>query len=226
MTPPSLESLAESIREHGILQPLVLTSDPGNDNYTLIAGERRLRAAQLAGLSFVPVIVRQVERAGAPGTGPGRKHPARRPEPAGDWPRPTTACRTNLACRMRTSPPGWAKAAPPITNTLRLLNLRDEVKQALRDGKISEGHARALLGLSHPQAQPAALETVLKLEMSVRQTEELVRMLNGERPDPPRQSRAARRDFRHRRPPARLSGHPGGLAPREKRRLADHLLLF
>ncbi|RXM01183.1 ParB/RepB/Spo0J family partition protein, partial [Citrobacter sp. AAK_AS5] len=55
-----LESLAESIRVHGVLQPLVLTSYPGNENYTLIAGERRWRAAQMAGLSFVPAVIRPV----------------------------------------------------------------------------------------------------------------------------------------------------------------------
>ena len=73
------------------------------------------------------------------------------------------------------------KSRTAITNTLRLLNLSKTVQQALREEKISEGHARALLGLSRAQAQNAALQTVLKEELSVRQTEELVRRLSGER---------------------------------------------
>jgi ParB family chromosome partitioning protein len=69
-----------------------------------------------------------------------------------------------------------------ITNTLRLLKLPEDVRRALADGRISEGHARALLALATSQAQSAALEVVLKQELSVRQTEELVRRLSGQRP--------------------------------------------
>jgi ParB family chromosome partitioning protein len=69
-----------------------------------------------------------------------------------------------------------------VTNTLRLLKLPDSVKNALIEGRISEGHARALLALPAPEAQTAALRTVLAQELSVRQTEELVRKLSGERP--------------------------------------------
>ena len=179
--PADLESLAESIRVHGVLQPLVLTSYPGSENYTLIAGERRWRAAQMAGLSFVPAIVRPVgeqerlELALVENIQRTNLGPLELAEAYHRLQDEFGLQHDDIAARM-------GKSRPAVSNTLRLLDLCDEVKQALRDGKISEGHARALLGLTHPQAQPAALETVLKLEMSVRRTEELVRMLNGERP--------------------------------------------
>ena len=75
-----------------------------------------------------------------------------------------------------------AKSRVTVTNTLRLLKLPEEVRQALADGGVSEGHARALLSLATPQAQLAALQTILSQDLNVRQTEELVRRLGGERP--------------------------------------------
>ncbi len=179
--PAELESLAESIRVHGVLQPLVLTTSPGSENYTLIAGERRWRAAQMAGLSFVPAIVRPVgeqerlEIALVENIQRTNLGPLELAEAYHRLQEEFSLQHDEIAARV-------GKSRSTITNTLRLLDLCDEVKQALRDGKISEGHARALLGLNHPQAQPAALETVINLEMSVRRAEELVRMLNGERP--------------------------------------------
>lgn len=179
--PTELESLAESIRVHGVLQPLVLTTTPGRDTYTLVAGERRWRASQLAGLSDVPAIVRPVseqerlelalvENIQRTDLGPLELAKAyQRLEEEFDL------THEDIAARV-------GKSRPTVTNTLRLLDLADEVKQALHEGKISEGHARALLGLNHKQAQVGAMETVLKLEMTVRRTEELVRLLNGERP--------------------------------------------
>ena len=78
-----------------------------------------------------------------------------------------------------------------MTNTLRLLKLPEKVLQALMDGRITEGHARALLALATPQAQAAALQTVLAQELNVRQTEALVRRLSGERPPAASQTGAA-----------------------------------
>jgi ParB family chromosome partitioning protein len=74
------------------------------------------------------------------------------------------------------------KSRTSVTNTLRLLNLPDQVRKSLAEGLISEGHARALLGLPNQQAQRAALSTVLNLELNVRQTEALVKKMSGERP--------------------------------------------
>jgi ParB family chromosome partitioning protein len=180
--PGELEELAASIREHGVLQPLILTFEPGEpERYILIAGQRRLLASRLAGLESVPALVRE----------------------AGEQQRLELALienvqRTDLnaleqaeAYRQLNDEFGLSHEAiskrvgknrATITNTLRLLKLPEDVRRALADGRISEGHARALLALATSQAQSAALEVVLKQELSVRQTEELVRRLSGQRP--------------------------------------------
>jgi ParB family chromosome partitioning protein len=179
----SLEELANSIREHGIIQPLILTKDDGGDNYTLIAGERRLRAAKLVGLESVPAIVRQ----------------------ASDQERLELALIENIQ-RENLSPLESAqaylklqeefgltqdlvaervgKSRVAVTNTIRLLKLPGEARKALNEGKITEGHARAILGLSSSQAQLAALQTIMRNEMNVRQAEQLVRKLSGTKPSP------------------------------------------
>ncbi len=181
--PEALTELAASIREHGVLQPLIATFEPGEpDRYILIAGHRRMLAARMAGLETVPAIVRE----------------------AGEQQRLELALIENLQ-RIDLSPLDQAdayhqlaeefglsheeisgrvgKSRVAVTNTMRLLKLPEEVQKALRDGEISEGHARALLALATPQAQSAALATVIQHGMSVRQTEELVRRLGGERPE-------------------------------------------
>ncbi len=177
-----LADLAQSIREHGIIQPLIATYNPDADQYTLIAGERRLRAAALAGLSFVPIIVRE----------------------ATDQERLELALIENLQ-RADLSPLDTAlayvalndefnltheeigirvgKSREAVSNTIRLIKLPTPVRLALSSGQISEGHARALLGLEgSPQAQVAALDSILRNGLTVRQTEELVRKFKGEKP--------------------------------------------
>ncbi|HEY43148.1 MAG TPA: ParB/RepB/Spo0J family partition protein [Anaerolineae bacterium] len=175
-----LKELADSIREHGILQPLIVAKPQVGTGYLLIAGERRLEAARLAGLSRVPVIVRQAdERQGL------------------EWALIENLQRTDL--NPLEAAAGYQQLAQDfglsheeiaarigknrttVTNTLRLLKLSSAVRQALAEGVIREGHARALLALPTHQAQSAALQTVVKRELNVRQTEELVRRLSGER---------------------------------------------
>jgi len=166
-----LAELAASIREHGVIQPLIVK--PKSDGtFILIAGERRWQASQKAGLRTVPVITREannqqmlevalienVQRADLNSMEEfGLSHEA-------------------VARRV-------GKNRVTITNTLRLLGLADVVKQALVDGKITEGHARALLALSTQKAQASVFQTVLNLSLNVRQTEELVRKLAGQKPD-------------------------------------------
>ena len=179
----SLDELANSIREHGIIQPLILTKDETGDHYTLIAGERRLRAAKLVGLESVPCIVRQ----------------------ASEQERLELALIENIQ-RENLSPLDSAhaylklqeefgltqdqvaervgKSRVAVTNTIRLLKLPEEALAALNSERISEGHARALLGLASSQAQLAALQTILRDELNVRQAEELVRKLSGIKPRP------------------------------------------
>lgn len=181
MDDDSLAELAESISEHGILQPLIVSSQPGSNQYVLIAGERRLRAARLAGLAQVPAIIRQA-------SDQERLEIAliENIQRADLTPLETADAYQQLAddfgLRHEDIAVRVGKSRESITNTLRLLKLPGEVKQALQKGLISEGHARALLGLNSSAAQVSALKTILDLKMTVRQAEELVKMLSGERP--------------------------------------------
>lgn len=176
----NISQLADSIREHGILQPLVILPKDAGGSYTLIAGERRLRAAQKAGLEFVPVIVREANE-----------------QQQLEWALVENLQRTDLnpletangylqlADEFDLSHAEIAKRVgknrATVSNTLRLLKLSAAVRGALIENKISEGHARALLSLPTAQAQSAALQSILERELSVRQTEELVQRLLGER---------------------------------------------
>jgi ParB family chromosome partitioning protein len=179
--PAELAELAASIREHGILQPLIVTQGEQPGQYILIAGERRLLAARQAALESVPVIVREatqqelvelalIENVQRADLGPLEAAEAYR----------------QLVEDFGLSHEGVAehvgKSRVSITNTLRLLKLPAEVQETIADGRITEGHARALLALTTPQAQVAALASILKQDLNVRQTEELVRRLSGERP--------------------------------------------
>jgi ParB family chromosome partitioning protein len=164
-----LDELAASIREHGIIQPLVVS--PGkNGTYILIAGERRLQAAKKAGLQTVPVIMRQasdrqlLELALIENIQRADLGPLEEADAYLHLVQDFGLSQEQVAERV-------GKSRVAVTNTLRLLGLSARVKQALVDNQISEGHA-----------QEAALQTVLKLAMSVRQTEGLVRKLGGEKP--------------------------------------------
>jgi ParB family chromosome partitioning protein len=176
--PDELKDLTDSIRAHGVLQPLLVTFD-GTD-YLLIAGQRRLQAARLAGLEFVPAILRQaseiqqLELALIENLQREDLNPL---EAAEGYQR--LCDEFSLSHEAIAEQVGKSRAA--ITNTLRLLKLAPAARQALAANRISEGHARALLGLPTAQAQGAALQTVLRRDLNVRQTEELVRRLSGQR---------------------------------------------
>ena len=177
----ALEELAASIREHGILQPLIVSENPDVDRYTLIAGERRWRASEMAGLSMVPVIIRSVteqeqlelaliENLQRSDLNPLEKAIAYR-QLADNF----SMTHEQIAERV-------GKSRTSVTNTIRLLNLPDQAQKALGEGFISEGHARAILGLPNHQAQRAALSTILNLGLNVRQAEALVKKFSGEKP--------------------------------------------
>lgn len=181
MDEDALEELAASISEHGIIQPLIVSGDPDRDQYTLIAGERRWRAAKMAGLSMVPVIERsvsdqgQLELALIENLQRADLTPLEMAEAYRQLAENFSLTHEQIATRV-------GKSRTSVTNTLRLLNLPDQVQKSLANGLISEGHARAILGLSTAQAQRAALSTVLNLGLNVRQTEALVKKMSGERP--------------------------------------------
>jgi len=175
-----LAELAASIREHGVIQPLIVS--PNTDGtYTLIAGERRLQAAQKAGLRKIPVITRQVsnqellELALVENVQRADLNALEEAEAYRQLVEEFGLSHEAVSKRV-------GKSRVAVTNTLRLLGLADAVKQALVDGRITEGHARALLMLSTHKAQASALQTIANLSLNVRQAEELVRKLSGQKP--------------------------------------------
>ncbi len=178
-----LKELADSIREHGVLQPLILTYDNTADIYTLIAGERRLRASSLAGLAMVPAIIRQatdqerLELALIENVQRADLTSLETAEAYRQLSEDFHLSHEEIALRV-------SKSRVSVTNTLRLLNLPEKIRIALAEGNITEGHARALLGLPTSHAQTAALSTILKMDLNVRQAEELVRKMSGEKPVP------------------------------------------
>ena len=175
-----ISQLADSIREHGILQPLVVLPKDASGTYSLIAGERRLRAAQKAGLAYVPVIVReaderqQLEWALVENLQRTDLNPLEIAEGYHQLADEFDLSHAEIAERV-------GKNRATVSNTLRLLKLSAVVRDALIMNKISEGHARALLSLPTAQAQSAALQSILERGLSVRQVEELVQRLLGER---------------------------------------------
>jgi ParB family transcriptional regulator, chromosome partitioning protein len=175
-----LENLAASVREHGVIQPLIVT--PGkNGIYVLIAGERRLQASRKAGLKTVPVVIRHatdqqfLELALIENVQRADLNPIEEAE-----------AYQHLAKEFRMSHEAIAervgKSRVAVTNTIRLLDASAAVKQALVDGQITEGHARAMLRLSSANAQEELLKKVVTLDLSVRQTEMLARKYSGQKP--------------------------------------------
>jgi ParB family chromosome partitioning protein len=178
--PESLAALSASIAVNGVIQPILVSETI--DGYQLVAGERRLRAAQTAGLERIPAVVRQLI----------------------DRDQLELALVENLqredldpietadAYRQLTNRFGFTvddvanrvgRARSTVANTLRLLDLAPEVQAAVGDGRLSEGHGRALGGIA-PELQARVLDSVVGQELSVRQTEELVRRLKAPKPAP------------------------------------------
>jgi len=175
-----LTELADSIHAHGVIQPLIVIPKP-DGKFVLIAGERRWQAAQRAGLRTVPVITRQannqemLEVALIENVQRADLNALEEAEAYRQLVEEFGLSHESVAKRV-------GKSRVAVTNTLRLLGLADVVKQALVDDRITEGHARALLALSTQKAQASAMQTVINLSLSVRQTEELIRKLAGQKP--------------------------------------------
>jgi ParB family chromosome partitioning protein len=185
-----LQGLADSIREHGVLQPLIVSYDPKKDTYILIAGERRLRASRLAGLETVPVIIRQaseqqrLELALIENVQRADLTPLETAEAYHHLIDEFGLTHEEVAVRV-------GKSREAVTNTHRLVKLPDAIKKGLVDGLITEGHARALLSLeASPQVLLDVYKTVVNNKLSVRQTEALVKELAG-----PRTRRTTRKDI-------------------------------
>ena len=172
VTPDSLMDLVDSIREHGILEPLIVAHTPAG--YQIIAGERRWRAAKLAGLATVPIIVKEtspqgmLEMALVENVQRTDLNPIDRGKAFERLIEEFDLSNAEIAKRISKSP-------SYVSNSLRLLNLPDALKDGLISGLISEGHARALSAIDNKQAMIDAYKQVLKESASVRRTEDIAR---------------------------------------------------
>lgn len=177
--PEALSELAASIKQHGLAQPIVVSYDSASRSYELIAGERRWRATQLAGLKEIDVVVR---------------------EPRDEKHRMALTLIENLqradlnpieialgylrlmkefAINQTALAEEMGKSKAAISNTLRLLELSDEIQKALQFAQITEGHGRALLGIDDPNLRHAVFQKVLSDKLSVRETESLAREMEA-----------------------------------------------
>lgn len=177
-----LEELAESIRTHGLIQPLVVTETV--EGFVLIAGERRWRASRLAGLEQVPVIVKEstpqdmLELALIENIQRADLNPMEEAHAYRQLMDEFGLTQEEVAERV-------GKARSTVANLVRLLTLPDSIQIAVNDGRLSGAHARALLPLPTAEMQVGAMNQVVKLGLSVRQTETLVTNLMAEsRPEP------------------------------------------
>ena len=172
ITPESLSELAESVRAHGVLEPIVVAKTPAG--FQIIAGERRWRASKLIGLPKVPVIIREtspqgmLEMAIVENVQRIDLNPLERAQAYRRLMDEFNLTNTEISERVSKSP-------SYISNTIRLLTLPDALKDALMAGATSEGHARALAALEDPHLIISVYKEVLKRNLSVRGTEELVR---------------------------------------------------
>ncbi len=168
----SLRELAESIKEHGILEPLVVAHTPAG--YQIVAGERRWRAAKLAGLEMVPVIIKEtspkgmLEMALVENVQRTDLNPVERAKAFQRLMEEFGLSTTEVAARIGKSP-------AYVSNTMRLLTLPDAIKDGLISGLISEGHARALAGIPDVKTMIEAYKILLTEEGTVRRAEDLAR---------------------------------------------------
>jgi len=183
----ALAELAASIAAHGVLQPVLVTETL--NGYRLVAGERRLRAAQIAGLKRIPALIRQASEQDQLELALV-ENLQRADLNAMDAARAYRQLRDLFGLTNEAIADRIGKARPTIVNTMRLLDLEPEAQDAIEAGRISEGHGRALLGLA-PLAQREVLGLAVARGLSVRQVEELGRRLR-EGGGPARATTAAR----------------------------------
>lgn len=170
----ALEELAASIRTQGIIQPVVVRKTV-RGNYELVAGERRWRAAQMAGLDKIPALVRDINDEAAMAIAL-IENIQRKNLNAIEEANALQRLLSEFAMTHQQVADAVGKSRTAITNLMRLLGLNDDVKAVLEAGKLEMGHARALLGLSG-KTQSDAAQTVINRQLSVRETENLVRKL-------------------------------------------------
>jgi ParB family chromosome partitioning protein len=176
MNEEKLVELADSMREHGVIEPLIVTKK-SDKKYELIAGERRWRASKLAGLKHVPVVVKEaspqqmLELAVVENIQRADLNPLEEALAFEQLTKVFNSTHDDIAQKVGLS-------RPAVANKIRLLALPEEIKRGLLEEKVSEGHARALLGLTSAETMIAAYKIILRDKLSVRAVEELVRRLN------------------------------------------------
>jgi ParB family chromosome partitioning protein len=177
--PEALQELADSIREHGILQPILVTqvrSEMGVSTYQLIAGERRLQAARLAGLTRMPVVIR--EAAGAELLEMALVENIQRQDLN---PLEESAAFRRLSDEFHLTQDEIARrvgrSRTAVANISRLLDLQEDIRTSIASGQITEGHARALLAIDDPSVRLDAWRRIVSDALTVRQAEEIARIL-------------------------------------------------
>jgi ParB family chromosome partitioning protein len=172
-----LEELSASIKENGIIQPIIVCRNSGSDGYRIVAGERRWRAARLAGLKVIPAIVRDLtnlqilEHALIENIQRQDLNPIEEADALDKLIKEHNLTQEKLASVV-------GKSRPAIANTLRLLNLPDIVKRFVINEELSAGHARALLAIQDNDLISQVAETVIQKDLSVRETENYVKNLD------------------------------------------------
>jgi len=183
LSPESLVDLVDSIREHGVLEPLVIAKTPAG--YQIIAGERRWRASKMAGLKTVPTIIREttpqgmLEMAIVENVQRSDLNPIDRAKAFRRLMDEFALTNNDISFRVGKSP-------SYVSNSLRLLELPDALKDGLLTGLITEGHARALAAIEDPKGIVEAYKIVLKEHASVRRTEDLARRLRSQMGNAPK----------------------------------------
>lgn len=209
-----LRELADSIRDQGVITPLIVTPSPTPEHYTIVAGERRWRAARLAGLQSLPVVVREltqedIQRQALIDNVVRQDLNAMEEAQAYDrLIREFGLTQEQLASAL-------GKSRPAIANTLRLLNLPESIRELVQKGELSPGHARAILALTDAAQQNRAAAEVLARQLSVRDTEKLVSDIK--KPPAPKKKKAAADD------PVRL--HLRAVEDKLRRALATRVTL-
>lgn len=168
--------LAQSIKQHGVVQPIIVK--PNNGRYVIVVGERRWRAARLAGLTHIPAIVRDVERrelvelALIENLQREDLNPIEEAQGIRQLIEEYGLTQEQVAERI-----GWSRSA--VANALRLLSLSDEIKGYLEDGRLTSGHARALLSIEDEQMRLMLARRIVEKGLSVREVEQIVRNIKG-----------------------------------------------
>jgi len=168
-----IQSLAESIRQHGLIQPILLKPH-GEERYLLVAGERRWRAARLAGLTRIPAIVKRfsdqevLEIALVENLQRENLNPMEEAEGIRQLMDRFGLTQEKVAERL-------SKSRPAVANALRLLALPGDIQAMVREGQLSPGHARAIMAIQDPQAQKAAAQQIAAKGLSVREAEAMTK---------------------------------------------------